>query len=178
MFLPVNIVSYFYKKDKKIDRYLLWKVLNGNFVRRFYQLKNNNWWVFVLYNIQYFDSYILIKKFVWCILLKTNQIQNEQALQWLGSCFLIGGSRVQLPSVPFFKTWFKLKAKQKKKRRTGSTHNSAESPVFTEFDRFCPVLAEPTAWPIQRYARTGLPTNSRFDRSDRPVRAEFQNYAD
>jgi len=42
MFLSVNIVSYFYKKDKKIDWYLLCKVLNGNFLRRFYQLKNNN----------------------------------------------------------------------------------------------------------------------------------------
>ena len=49
-----------------------------------------------------------------------------------------------------------------------------ESSVITEFDRFWPVLAESTAWPIRRYARTGLPTGSR---SDRPVWAEFQNYA-
>lgn len=119
---------------------------------------------------------ILSKNLLNIFLLKENLKQNEQALQWLGSCFLLGGSQVQLPSVAFFVTWFKLKAKKKKKRRTGSTHNSAESPVFTEFDRFWPVLAEPTAWPIRRYARTGLPTGSRFDRSNRPVRAEFQNY--
>jgi len=111
-------------------------------VRRFYQLKNNNWWVFVLYGIQYFDSYNLIKKFVWCILLKANQIQNEQALQWLGSCYLIGGSRVQLPFVPFFKTWFKLKAKKKKKREepvqpiTRPSHRFL--PSLTGFDRFSP----------------------------------------
>jgi len=126
----------FIKKIKKIDRYLLWKVLNGNFVRHFYQLKNNNWWVFVLYGIQYFDSYNLIKKFVWCILVKANQIQNEQALQWLGSCFLIGGSRVQLPLMPFFKTWFNLKAKKQRKRE------EPVQPIARPSHRFLPSLTD------------------------------------
>jgi len=116
-FCPLILWVIFIKKIKKIDRYLLWKVLNGNFVRRFYQLKNNNWWVFVLYSILYFDSYNLIKKFVWCILLKANQIQNEQVIQWLGSCFLIGGSQVQLPYFIFFKNLFNLKKKKKKKKK-------------------------------------------------------------
>jgi len=89
-----------------------------------------------LYSIQYFDSYNLIKKFVWCILLKANQIQNEQAPQWLGSCFLIGGSWVQLPSMPFFKTWFKLKAKKKKKRE----REEPVQPITRPSHRFLPSL--------------------------------------
>ena len=49
MFLSVNIVIYFYKKNKKIDRYLFCKVSNVNFVRYFYQLKKGI--CFVQYSI-------------------------------------------------------------------------------------------------------------------------------
>lgn len=86
---------------------------------------------------------ILSKNLLNIFLLKENLKQNEQALQWLGSCFLLGGSQVQLPSVAFFVTWFKLKAKKKKKKReepvqpiTRPSHRFL--PSLTGFDRFSP----------------------------------------
>jgi len=94
---------------------LLCKVLNVNFVRHFYQLKNNDGYLLcTVFNI--LTAIILFKNLFNIFLLKANQIKNEQTLQWLRSCFLIGGSRVQLSYVPFFKTWFKLKAKKKEKK--------------------------------------------------------------
>ena len=59
MFLSVNIVSYFFFKKIKIDRYLFYKLLNVNFVRYFYQLKKGKRYLFC--SIQYFDSYDLIQ---------------------------------------------------------------------------------------------------------------------